>query len=335
MLNATFWVSDRIDQTQIRFCTCLFFCIFSVLLAWTLFWKNGIVHSFSRDFNFQGGIGSVLKSHWAKLSVTEKIFGNLPTDRDIADAENEAICEAVMEGKINEDDPVDLQKIICWQIAKCFTIRGVKEHAELSWHWFKFGTHAQEGPCNRCKSIELIPSIDKMHKIDMSNHTAQHRDRRQICVCNQDDPIDMCCLLLKHKNMCSVRQDCFHCCLLHTHAALFQENCRFANAKRFNKKHPIRENGIGWFCQALTKKVNINDWKKCTNHRWRQCQITKLANDPTVNLTESMAASGHESAEANCQCIPWTPAWNSVWLQQFPMMLLNCNLEGRASPFKT
>ena len=34
-----------------------------------------------------------------------------------------------------------------------------------------------------------------------------------------------------------------------------------------------------------------------------QYQITKVANDPSVNLTEGMAASGHKSVNPHMQCI--------------------------------
>ena len=72
------------------------------------------------DFNYQGGLNSVLSSMWDGICRNDGLFGCRPNCAVIDDETNMKICSGIINGLLNVDILHDLMLILCWTMTKVF-----------------------------------------------------------------------------------------------------------------------------------------------------------------------------------------------------------------------
>ena len=117
---------------------------------------QGVIYSLTRDFNYLGGLASVLKTHWSTVRQSRPTFGSRD-NRHVVTAEQDcAVRVGVLAGLVDIDDFDDLQLTCNWLMSKYFMQRGVKERKDLLWSKIVFGTYEVQGPLYGLPCVELM-----------------------------------------------------------------------------------------------------------------------------------------------------------------------------------
>ena len=248
---------------------------------------EGIPYSLSLDFNFQGGLGSVLKTKWGIIANEDGTFGSRPTKREITVEDERRIREAVSSKKIDPEDPNHIQLLLLPFMGKHFMLRGGEEHASLRWESIKFGTH-EDGPDLGKPYVQFIPhsSGDKTSKLDIRNPYSRDKKTRLIYTHNHNDPLSLWVLLMRYRKMCPQGQTRFYC--FPASSATLRKYTDSGNPEyKYDPDRPIGKNSLLKFSKNIGQLANLEDWPKLTNHGWRQYGITLMANSDKVSATES------------------------------------------------
>ena len=248
------------------------------------------------DFNFDGGLNSVLRNRWCEIRVVDSSFGCRPNCHVLTvDTENE-IRNGISEGKVDTDILHNLMLVMCWLMSKVFLVRGVKEHVELTLDRFVFG-HINDPESNLDASpfVDLLPSFDRTHNLHLGNPTQREKVVRNIHVCDPRDPIDLYLLLQKYIKMVDPRQTRFYCYPVSNKKINYQMQMFGGIQVHSNPCRPVGKNAIATFCKYLAKRTGVLDWGVCTNHSWRAYGITQHGANKNITLSEGMSLSRHIS----------------------------------------
>jgi hypothetical protein len=273
---------------------------FSICLTQTsiIYQENGIIYSLSIDFNFTGGLASVLKTHWKTVRRERPEFGSRSNRHVITEEQDQAVRDGIMAGLLDLDNLDDLQLVLNWLMSKYFLQRGIKERTELHWSRFAFFTYDVRGPLHGNPAVELVRGFDKTCPLSLSNPSVKTSAARLVYVHNVNDPLSLYTLLRKYRDMCPPAQKNFYC-YAKSGVAIDRERRAGATVFVSNPNKPKGHNQIMGLGQEIARRVGVPGWAKCTNHSWRAFGITRMSNSSSVSITEAMGAARHTSAAAH------------------------------------
>ena len=75
------------------------------------------------DFNFDGGLNSVLRTRWCEIRMLDSSFGCRPNCRLLTVDTESKIRNGTREGKADTDILHNLMLAMCWLITKVFLVR--------------------------------------------------------------------------------------------------------------------------------------------------------------------------------------------------------------------
>ena len=274
-------------------------------ILFAAFARNGVAYKLSKDFNFPGGFGKKLQKAWEAQNKKDPSFGTRPTKHALPDDYDKIVRRAVKEGAMDvtgESNPYHLLALFGFVLGTQFGFRGVKEYENLKlWH-IETGTYSKSD-----KSFPGLPYIevtgamvDKKNRLSIGNATLYDKNNKRRIVHNPNDVLSPYALfenLTKHIHASQEAVFC-HDLSVKKHKVLCEFDDFGWKNVRYDPTRAMKAGTINKFSKTINRLCGIPEWDKYGNHDWRAFLLTKLANDPSVSVTERSSAAWTSASDS-------------------------------------